>query len=190
VLNLQDGMLLYHGSFTEVSQIDLEKCKPGKDFGRGFYVTSSYAQARGFVSLSVQKQIREGNLPGDHTLGAVSIFRFHAAPDLAIHAFPGADTDWLHFVASNRRGSLFPRVRSTYADFDVIGGKIANDRTARTLQLYTSGGYGEPGSQQADQIAILTLLPNRLEDQFCFRSARAIRALEFLRSDPYDVTRP
>ena len=46
--------------------------------------------------------------------------------------------------------------------------KIANDRTALTLQLYTTGGYGEPGSEQADSIAITTLLPNRLEDQFCF----------------------
>ena len=40
MLTLTDGMLLYHGSFTQVSQIDLGKCKAGKDFGRGFYVTS------------------------------------------------------------------------------------------------------------------------------------------------------
>lgn len=71
--------------------------------------------------------------------------------------------------------------------FDIIGGKIANDRTARTLQLYTSGGYGVPGSQAADDIAIMTLLPNRLEEQFCFCTEKAMQTLEFVRSDSYDI---
>jgi hypothetical protein len=184
---LTDGMLLYHGSFTEVSTIDLLKCKPGKDFGQGFYVTSSYEQAKSFVPLSVNKQIREGNLPEDHFFGYISVFRFHLSPELAVHTFQAADQDWLHFVASNRRRSLFSSIRDTYAGFDIIGGKIANDRTARTLQLYTSGGYGVPGSKEADDIALMTLLPNRLEDQFCFCSTTAIRTLEFIRSDLYDI---
>lgn len=55
MMNITDGMLLYHGSFTEVSSIALEKCKHGKDFGCGFYVTSSYEQARSFVPLSISK---------------------------------------------------------------------------------------------------------------------------------------
>lgn len=36
MLAIEDGMLLYYGSFTKVLQIDLNKCKRGKDFGRGF----------------------------------------------------------------------------------------------------------------------------------------------------------
>lgn len=83
---------------------------------------------------------------------------------LRIGVFPSADKNWLHFVAANRRKVLFPEIKKQYAAFDIIGGKIANDRTARTLQLYTSGGYGNPGSAEADNIAIQTLLPNRLED--------------------------
>lgn len=139
MITLTDGMLLYHGSFTEVSNISLKKCTHGKDFGSGFYITSSYTQAE-------------------------------------------------NFVASNRRKTLFPTIKTTYNTYDIIGGKIANDRTARTLQLYTSGGYGEPGSKEADDIAIMTLLPNRLEDQFCFCSQKAIQTLEFIRSDSYDIT--
>lgn len=187
MLKLTDGMLLYHGSFVEISKVDLEKCKQGKDFGRGFYVTSSYEQARSFVPLSIKKQIIEGNLPDDYSTGYISIFRFHLTHDINIHTFPDADKSWLHFVASNRRKNLFPSVCNLYAGFDIIGGKIANDRTARTLQLYTSGGYGVPGSQEADDIAIMTLLPNRLEDQFCFCNEKAIQTLEFVRSDTYDI---
>lgn len=187
MLNLTDGMLLYHGSFTEVSRIDLCKCKQGKDFGRGFYLTSSYEQAKGFIPLSINKQINEGNLPLGYHTGFISVFRYHASPEVLIHTFESANKDWLHFVAANRRSALFPEIKQLYAKYDIVAGKIANDRTARTLQLYTSGGYGEPGSPAADEIAIMTLLPNRLEDQFCFCNEKAIGTLEFLRSDPYDI---
>ena len=167
MLTLTNGMLLYHGSFTQVSEIDLNKCKQGKDFGRGFYVTSSYKQAQGFVPLSVNKQVNEERLPTGTTIGYISVFKLHMNPDIAIHLFNAADRNWLHFVASNRRRTLFPDVRERYAKFDIIGGKIADDQTARTF-------------------AIKALLPNRLEDQFCFCNEKAIQSLEFVRSDLYD----
>lgn len=139
------------------------------------------------MPLSINKQINNGNLPSGYSTDYVSIFKFHLSPDVAIHTFCAADKDWLPFVAANRRKSLFPHIRNTYSHFDIVGGKIANDHTARTLQLYISGGYGEPGSKEADDIAIMTLLPNRLEDQFCFRNEKGIRTLEFVRSDSYDI---
>lgn len=188
MITLTDGMLLYHGSFTEVSNISLEKCTQGKDFGSGFYITSSYTQAKNFVPLAIHKQISNGNLPGDYSIGYISVYKFHLTQDISIHTFQKADREWLHFVASNRRKTLFPAIKTIYSTYDIIGGKIANDHTARTLQLYTSGGYGEPGSKEADDIAIMTLLPNRLEDQFCFCSKKAIQTLEFIRSDSYDIT--
>jgi hypothetical protein len=33
------GVTLYHGSNIEIARIDLSKCRPYKDFGRGFYTT-------------------------------------------------------------------------------------------------------------------------------------------------------
>lgn len=101
MLILRNEMLLYHGSFTEASEIDLNKCKRGKDFGRGFYVTSFYKQAQNFVPLSVNKQIKEGKLPADTTLGYVSVFKLHLNPDISVHLFNAADRDWLHFVAAS-----------------------------------------------------------------------------------------
>ncbi|WP_143412165.1 DUF3990 domain-containing protein [Arabiibacter massiliensis] len=184
---LNDGMLLYHGSYLAVPEIDLGACKVGKDFGRGFYVTSSYDQAHSFVRLSVKRQIKEGALSPDHGVGAVSVYRLHLADALSLHMFEHADEEWLHFVAGNRRLDLFPGVLDAFREVDIVGGKIANDRTARTLQLYVAGGYGEPGTPEADAIAIQTLLPNRLDDQFCFRTDAAVRALEFVRSDHYDA---
>ena len=33
-------MILYHGSNVSIQQIDLGKCKPNKDFGKGFYLAA------------------------------------------------------------------------------------------------------------------------------------------------------
>ena len=32
-------MIVYHGSYIKINQIDLSKCEPHRDFGQGFYVT-------------------------------------------------------------------------------------------------------------------------------------------------------
>lgn len=39
-------MRVYHGSFTEIVEIDLSKCEIEKDFGQGFYVTNIREQAQ------------------------------------------------------------------------------------------------------------------------------------------------
>ena len=52
-------LLLYHGSFTQVPEIDLFKGKQGKNFGRGFYVTFSYKQAQNF---RLQISLKFGNI--------------------------------------------------------------------------------------------------------------------------------
>lgn len=38
-------MILYHGSNTEIMEIDLSKCRPYKDFGSDFYLTAFKEQA-------------------------------------------------------------------------------------------------------------------------------------------------
>ena len=38
-------MILYHGSNMKIEQIDLNKCRPFKDFGQGFYCTAIEEQA-------------------------------------------------------------------------------------------------------------------------------------------------
>jgi hypothetical protein len=38
-------MKVYHGSYAKIETIDFNKCKPYKDFGKGFYVTKIRLQA-------------------------------------------------------------------------------------------------------------------------------------------------
>ena len=48
MLELKDGFVLYHGSYCEVKEPDLAKCAKRKDFGQGFYLTTSKEQADDF----------------------------------------------------------------------------------------------------------------------------------------------
>ncbi len=48
MLELKDGFMLYHGSYCEVRKPNLNKCAKKKDFGQGFYLTSSKDQAESF----------------------------------------------------------------------------------------------------------------------------------------------
>lgn len=38
-------MILYHGTYTDFQEIELDKCSPYKDFGKGFYLTDILEQA-------------------------------------------------------------------------------------------------------------------------------------------------
>lgn len=182
----QDG-ILYHGSYTEVSQIDLSKCRFGLDFGKGFYLTSSKQQAIAYVPASVKKAKRRGILPDSfqESGGRISVFQFRPNPELFIHCFDEADAEWLHFTACNRSRDLFPELRRKYALVDIIGGKVADDLTAMTLNNYVAGAYGAPGTERADRTTIELLETERLTDQFCFRTPEAIASLKFIRSDRY-----
>ncbi len=188
MIRLYDGMLLYHGSYTEIKHIDLGKCEAGKDFGRGFYLTSSYAQAQHFIPLSVKKyNFTHRKEPLSVHAGCVSVYRLHLTKnDLSPHYFDTTDTEWLHFISANRKKGLFQELLPQYKAYDIISGKIADDKTAVVIAAYIGGAYGAPEEQNAMESAIRLLLPETLDDQYCFLTENAIASLEFLRSEPYD----
>ena len=180
---LEDGSIIYHGSYCIVDKIELSKCYQGKDFGRGFYLTTSYEQARKFVRLSVKNAVNLGTLKEARKFGYINAYKLHMRKIINEYDFQSADVDWLHFVAGNRDRRLFSDLITKFEKYNVVGGKIANDRTAATLSQYINGIFGIPGDETADDIAIRLLLPNRLEDQYCFRSEEAIECLQFLNAE-------
>ncbi len=185
MLDIKEGIDLYHSSYIEVKNIDLSLCLPGKDFGKGFYLTSSLNQAKNFIKITVNRAISRNLISATTNFGYISTFKIKSIKDLNIKIFDSANIEWLHFIAGNRDNNLFPELFDEYKKYDIIIGKIANDRTAATLQLYIAGAFGEPGSEPADRIAIETLLPNRLENQFCFKTKKAISILEFIKSEKF-----
>lgn len=184
---LKSGMLLYHGSYTEIKNVDLEKCISGKDFGKGFYLTSSYEQARNFVRLSLKRNKAIGKIDLNQDYGYINVYELTNIQDINDYYFEHVNIEWLHFVAGNRDQSLFINEVNELQQYNVVVGKIANDRTAATLQAYMDGVNGDPGNQQVDKNTIDALLPNRLEDQYCFKTDDALHALKFIRSEQVTI---
>ncbi len=180
---LEDGIILYHGSYCTVENPDLTKCAMYKDFGQGFYLTTSKEQAKSFAKISATKAKSKGIIPQSEKFAYISFFKFTGSDSLKVFAFETADIEWLHNVVAHRRSGAFPEIKKTMQDYDLISGKIANDDTNATIIAYMDNIFGVMGSRQADKMCISLLLPGRLKDQFCFRSEKAISALEFLKSE-------
>lgn len=180
---LSDGMLLYHGSYCEVKTPDLEKCADFKDFGKGFYLTSSKEQAEKFINTSLKKAKAQGTIAEAQEYGVISTFQYHYSEDITDFIFRDADADWLHCVVGHRKANTFPAVVEEMKKYDVIVGKIADDATNVTILTYLVGAYGTIGSEEADSLCISRLIPERLKDQFCFRTDEGLKCLSFVGSE-------
>ena len=186
-MTLKEGMVLYHGSYVAVPEPDLSKCRAGKDFGKGFYLTTDKAQAKRFLKTSVMKAKDERSVRTQWQEGYVSSFRYHEADGINLFWFEQADAVWLHCVVAHRKKGALPGEKKKWSGYDILGGKIANDFTNTVIVAYLDGAYGEAGSGQADQFAISRLEPEKLKDQFCFRTARSLKCLEYLGAERYRV---
>ena len=184
MLKRNEDLILYHGSHCEVETPPLARCEKYKDFGQGFYLTTSGEQAESFSLTSLRKAIANRIASKNQKSGVVSVFRCKAEDmaQLKICEFETANIQWLHCVVGHRKGRGFENIIEQYRLFDVIGGKIANDATNAAITAYMAGVYGEVGSLRASEFCIGLLLPERLKDQYCFRTQKALDALNFVES--------
>lgn len=155
-------MLLYHGSNIQVSNPQIIESDRRLDFGKGFYLTSSYEQAKRWAELTVK---RRGT--GKE---AVSVFEFDDTfvSDLKILRFTQAQKEWPQYVTLNRKNQEIPN-----DDYDIVIGPVANDRTMPVISLYFSGIYDI-------EETIKRLMPQKLCDQYTFRTEKAIKKLKFV----------
>lgn len=151
-------MKLYHGSNIEVKEPKILESDRKLDFGNGFYLTSSYEQAKKWAILT-SKRRKEGQ-------PIVSVFNFGETNDLKILTFDKADIEWLRFISSNRKNIPLEN------DFDIIKGPVANDKTMPVITLFFLGVYSE-------EETIKRLLPQKLQDQIVFKTEHALKFLKF-----------
>ena len=154
-------MILYHGSNVIVEQPRLIQSKRQLDFGMGFYTTSSKEQASKWAVRTTS--IRETGTP------LVSIYELDdiAVEQLSVLKFQHADEDWLRFVVANRTG------KEVDEGYDLIIGPVANDQAIRTVNNFVDGYLPV-------DVAIRLLLPQKLKDQFTFKTEIALSFLHFL----------
>ena len=153
-------MLLYHGSNIVVREPKILKSQRYLDFGAGFYMTSDFEQARKWaVRTSARRE--EG-------VATISVFEISDdyVDKVKVLAFAKPDRDWLRYITAHRTGN--PPVD----DYDIVVGPVANDQAIRTVNNYLKGYFPE-------EVAIKLLLPQKLKDQYLFRTEKALSLLAF-----------
>ena len=132
------------------------KCAKRKDFGQGFYLTTSKEQAESFLRTSIVKAIATGTIEEGQKYGYISTFEFKLSENLETHIFENADVDWLHCIAAHRKKKMFIEVEREMARYDIIAGKIADDATNATLTAYNNSKgknelYNRPSYHYGDR---------------------------------------
>lgn len=156
-------MILYHGLNIAITQIDLSKSKPNKDFGQGFYLSDSEQQA---IEMANYKASLFGGDP------IVTRFEFNEAVfsnnnSLRIKIFKDYSEEWADFVFANREGN-------PTQNFDIVYGPIANDKVGLQIRKFKDGAI--------DKIEFLNRLRymKGITFQYYFGSEEAIRHLTIL----------
>lgn len=123
-------MIVYHGSYTEIKEVDLSKCMPRKDFGQGFYVTKIKKQAEDWASIV-------GDI--NNCEGVVTEFVFYETAftnnTYKVLRFDDYTDEWLDFVVLNRRTDLPLPAH----DYDIVEGPVADDRISQNIMRYVDG---------------------------------------------------
>ena len=153
-------MMVYHGSSQIVQSPDILHSYRALDFGKGFYVTSVIEQAERWAR-------RKAALTG----GKAIVNQYEMKDDasgLRIRTFSDDLTDWIDFVCDCRDEGTDDQ------SYDLIIGKVANDKVFRAVDMYHSGIWDKERALQE-----IKAYPNY--DQMAFVTQRAIdRLLRFV----------
>ena len=149
-------MIVYHGSSEVVRQPDILHSFRALDFGKGFYVTTVREQAERWAR---RKVVLDG--------GRAIVNQYQMDDDmtgLQVKRFPDDLAEWIEFVCDCRDG------KPDYQDYDLIIGKVANDKVFRVVDMYQSGIWDKERA-----IKEIRAYPNY--DQLAFITQKAIDML-------------
>ena len=121
---------LYHGSTVNIEQIDLEKSRPNKDFGRGFYLSDDEQQA---WRMGEFKALTDGGEP------VMNTYLFNeeelTSGNLRTLSFSAYTKEWAEFIFLNRNN----KSNAPAHNYDIVYGPIANDRVGVQIGKYEAG---------------------------------------------------
>ena len=157
-------MKIYHGSTQQVKKPIIERGRPSTDFGKGFYTTTNFEQAKSWALI---RQRNAGN-------GAKAIVSIYEADDHLLEksgydilSFDAPNEAWLTFVV-NCRKSIF-HVHS------IVFGPVANDKIYVTIAQYENNLLDL-------EATIARLKVNEFYNQVSFHTNEALKELKFIES--------
>ena len=160
-------MKLYHGSNILVSQPDIKKGKPFKDFGQGFYLSDSIEQAMEMAER-VAARVNVEQTP------IVTTFEFDESVmtdgSLKVKSFETYTEEWAEFVLHNRDRKM---PQPTH-DYDIVYGPIADDGVVRQMRRF------ELGDITLKELMQELRYPPKITFQYFFGSKKALEKLIFI----------
>jgi len=154
-------MKLYNGSLVAVNKPEIRETSHTLDYGKGFYTTTSYEQAKAWV----KRKNNEWNT--DKGYANVYDFDESALRKLKSLIFYKPTEEWVDFVMQNRT------VKGFHHDYDIVYGPVANDRVYAAFALYEGGVLNK-------QELIKELRAYQLVDQYLFHTEAALQFLYFI----------
>jgi hypothetical protein len=123
-------MLWYHGSYKFIDKINLKRGNKRTDFGRGFYLGSSFEMAK---MWSIDRFPPNGEAP---TIMCYEVNDTVFSDDVInLLRFDTPSKEWLEFVKLNRRKDLSQNAELRHTH-DMVFGHIANDMAADTIEAF------------------------------------------------------
>ncbi|GHT17015.1 hypothetical protein FACS189429_0230 [Bacteroidia bacterium] len=157
-------MKLYHGTNIEFAEIELDKCPPKRDFGRGFYLTSVQKHAE---ERAKDKVANEG--------GTKTVMEFDfdfdeiilVEPSLRIKRFDEVNEEWAKFVMYNR----LRKEDEPIHEYDIVEGPVADDKMFRQFLRFSKNKL------QLLQFIQKLKYPKEPTHQIAFCTERAVNLL-------------
>lgn len=150
-------LTVYHGSTYRVEQPLAGACRPNLDFGVGFYLTDLKEQASRWALRTADIRHETNVWLNVYSL---DIDTCRNTSYRYLH-FATYDAHWLDFVVSCRQGG------TSWQNYDIIEGGIADDRVIRTIDLYMRGDYTR-------EEALSRLIHQEPNNQICITSQKVI----------------
>lgn len=121
-------MIVYHGSIAVVEKPDVLHSYRPLDFGKGFYVTTNKKQAE---QWAIRKSLILGKTPA-----LVNVYQMKEDwAGLRVKTFGDDLFEWIDFVCDCRDE------KDVYQQFDLITGRVANDKVFRVVDKYHTGEW-------------------------------------------------
>ena len=153
-------MTVYHGSDIQIEVVDLDKCRYGRDFGRGFYVTKLQEQAK-TMAERVSRWSKKEPFVTEFEFDEIVLID----KDLKILQFDEYDEEWLNFVVLNRKNKTAQQAH----DYDIVEGPVADDKITTQIDEYIDGIIS--------QNQFLSDLVYNPSHQICFCTVQSLQAL-------------
>lgn len=151
---------LYHGTDQQFDSFDFSRAKMFKDFGKGFYLTTSFRQAQRWAQKKAYQK--------EYTY----IYSYRIAPvntdEWDILELLRYDQTWLDFICQSR-------MRGKETGYDIIYDRMADNQyteISKVLQNYYSGKIS------ADNALEKIKWTDFSADQYCFKNERALSLLQ------------